>query len=133
MKTLMVESVPIRWDWEVNTSFIQLPKRTYSSSAETIMTLANIINGRPPRNSTEPKTTLIVATPALITQWMSEINKHTSQEKKNKWVPLRVLKWHGKSKPCTSDNLGGIPDYDIVFVLRGTKQRRNEEANFKKG
>lgn len=100
---------------------------------ETIMTLANIVNGRPPRNSNGPKTTLIVATPALITQWMGEINRHTSQERKNKWIPLKVLKWHGSSKPCTNDKLGGIPDYDIVYVFPGSHERhkRIEHANSK--
>ncbi|QDS73153.1 hypothetical protein FKW77_001974 [Venturia effusa] len=83
---------------------------------KTIMTLANIVNGRPPRGDNGPKTTLIVATPALISQWMGEITKHTVQEKKPNWTPLKVLKWHGSSKPWTNDRLGGIPDYDIVLT-----------------
>ncbi|KAE9984365.1 hypothetical protein EG328_008851 [Venturia inaequalis] len=83
---------------------------------KTIMTLANIVNGRPAPNEPGPKTTLIVATPALITQWMGEINRHTLQESTKNWVPLKVLKWHGNSKPCTNDKLGGIPDYDIVLT-----------------
>lgn len=97
------------------------------------MTLANIVNGRPPRDHPGPKTTLIVATPALITQWMGEINRHTLQERKGKWLPLKVLKWHGNSKPCTNDRLGGIPDYDIVYVLPGSDQYRKqiEHANLK--
>ena len=78
--------------------------------------LANIVNGRPPPDSEGPKTTLIVATPALISQWMGEINKHTLQERKGSWRPLRVLKWHGSSKPVTNDRLGGIPEFDIVYV-----------------
>jgi len=78
------------------------------------MMLTNIVNGRPLRGEDGPKTTLVVATPALITQWMSEINKHTSQEKKQNWRPLKVLKWHGNSKPCTNDQYSGIPGYDIV-------------------
>ncbi|TLD37757.1 putative serine/threonine-protein phosphatase [Venturia nashicola] len=83
---------------------------------KTIMMLANIVNGRPSPTEHGPKTTLIVAPPALITQWMAEINRHTLQETKNKWVPLKVLKWHGNSKPVTNDRLGGIPDYDIVLT-----------------
>lgn len=94
--------------------------------AETIMTLANIVNGQPPRNSQGPKTTLIVATPALIAQWMGEIKKHTLQERKPNWRPLKVLKWHGKSKPCTNDRLGGIPEYDIVYVSLGTYHDHDE-------
>jgi hypothetical protein len=92
--------------------------------SETIMMLANIVNGRP-RGYEGPKTTLIVATPALITQWMGEINKHTSQERKGNWRPLRVLKWHGSSKPVTNDRYGGIPEFDIVYVLSGKYHDRN--------
>lgn len=90
------------------------------------MTLANIVNGRPSRSDPGPKTTLIVATPALITQWMGEINRHTSQERTPSWVPLKVLKWHGNSKPCTNDQFGGIPDYDVVYALPGSHQYREE-------
>lgn len=81
------------------------------------MMLANIVNGRPPRED-DTKTTLIVSTPALISQWMSEIKKHTSQDKRPNWRPLRVLKWHGK-KPDVSDPLGSMLQYDIVYVAIG--------------
>lgn len=44
---------------------------------KTVQTLANIVNGRPPKEYKGPKTTLIVAAPALLSQWMSEIERHT--------------------------------------------------------
>ncbi|OAL54395.1 hypothetical protein IQ07DRAFT_558454 [Pyrenochaeta sp. DS3sAY3a] len=44
---------------------------------KTVQTLANIVNGRPPKEHKGPKTTLIVAAPALLSQWMSEIERHT--------------------------------------------------------
>lgn len=43
---------------------------------KTLMTLANIVNGRG-NGDQDCKTTLLVASPALITQWQREINLHT--------------------------------------------------------
>jgi SNF2-related domain len=103
----------------------RLPLLRADPIAETIMMLANIVNGQSQHNSEGRRTTLIVASPALITQWMNEINKHTLQERKSNWRPLKVLKWHAKSKPCTNDKLGGIPGYDIVYVLPGVYHYRN--------
>ncbi|KAJ4301538.1 hypothetical protein N0V90_003631 [Kalmusia sp. IMI 367209] len=44
---------------------------------KTLMMLANIVNGRPGKYA-ECKTTLLVASPALITQWGREIELHTN-------------------------------------------------------
>jgi SNF2 family DNA or RNA helicase len=41
------------------------------------MMLANIVNGRPSQSSND-KTTLLVASQALITQWAREIDLHTN-------------------------------------------------------
>ncbi|KAF2723789.1 hypothetical protein K431DRAFT_218858 [Polychaeton citri CBS 116435] len=51
---------------------------------KTVMMLANIVAGRP-RDKEVPKTTLVVASPALIRQWKEEIIKHcrTRQESVN--------------------------------------------------
>jgi SNF2 family DNA or RNA helicase len=49
---------------------------------KTIQMIANIINGKP--NAGEPKTTLIVASPALVGQWHAEILKFTQTKKENK-------------------------------------------------
>ncbi|OCK77547.1 hypothetical protein K432DRAFT_358416 [Lepidopterella palustris CBS 459.81] len=46
---------------------------------KTVMMLANIINGRPPKGE-QPRTTLIVASPALVTQCTSEIEKHCEEK-----------------------------------------------------
>lgn len=44
---------------------------------KTLMMLANIVNGRPKKGQ-QPRTTLLVASPALITQWGREIEAHTN-------------------------------------------------------
>ncbi|KAF2855647.1 hypothetical protein T440DRAFT_159458 [Plenodomus tracheiphilus IPT5] len=46
---------------------------------KTLMMLANIVNGQPARGHHGPKTTLIVASPALLSQWKSEIEQHTDK------------------------------------------------------
>jgi SNF2 family DNA or RNA helicase len=43
---------------------------------KTLMMLANIVNGQPPKG-THPRTTLLVAGPALLSQWAREIEQHT--------------------------------------------------------
>lgn len=49
---------------------------------KTIQMIANIINGKPKQG--QPRTTLIVASPALISQWYAEILKFTMNPKENK-------------------------------------------------
>ncbi|EMC91603.1 hypothetical protein BAUCODRAFT_79159 [Baudoinia panamericana UAMH 10762] len=50
---------------------------------KTIMMLANIINGKPPEKE-EHRATLIVASPALVSQWRAEIEKHSWSKRENK-------------------------------------------------
>lgn len=47
------------------------------------MMLANIVNGKP-NVGKKPKTTLIVASPALVSQWAREIRKHCQTRRENK-------------------------------------------------
>lgn len=49
---------------------------------KTIQMIANIINGKPKPG--QPRTTLIVASPALISQWHAEILKFTQTRKENR-------------------------------------------------
>lgn len=79
------------------------------------MMLANIINGRPPKNDEGPKTTLIVATAALVLQWKSEIPKHCHVKKgKGSSRSLKVMVYHGKHKLETNDDAEMLLEFDIV-------------------
>lgn len=57
------------------------------------------------------KTTLIVATPSLITQWMEEIEKHVQPK-----VLGRILRWHSGSKINSNDVLEDLKGYDIILT-----------------
>lgn len=77
---------------------------------ETIQMLANIIDGRPPENDQGPKTTLIVATPALANQWFEEIKRHCDPKHIG-----NVIRHHGKNhKFATNDNVATLCSFDIV-------------------
>jgi SNF2 family DNA or RNA helicase len=63
----------------------------------TLMMLANIVNGRP-LASKEEHTTLIVASPALLKQWRSEIARHVEPQynenkKLNKWGLGKIMEY----------------------------------------
>ncbi|KAF2739022.1 hypothetical protein EJ04DRAFT_485339 [Polyplosphaeria fusca] len=46
---------------------------------KTLMMLANIVNGKPPAGE-KVRTTLLVASPSLLSQWESEIKTHTKED-----------------------------------------------------
>lgn len=78
------------------------------------MMLANIMDGRHFLGGGDLKTTLIVATPALVDQWKTEIEKHCIRgtgEKK-----LRVLRFIGASKLQMRDD---EETSDLVDVMAG--------------
>jgi hypothetical protein len=84
--------------------------RLMTISAETIQMLANMIDGRPPRDGQGPKTTLVVATPALANQWFHEIHKHCDQ----RYIGT-VIQHHGKhGKLATNDNVATLCAFDVV-------------------
>ncbi|KAF2482961.1 SNF2 family N-terminal domain-containing protein [Neohortaea acidophila] len=81
---------------------------------KTIMSLANIVNGQAPAKA-ERRATLIVASPALVTQWFEEIKRHcvlASEEK----AGLRVMKWCARSKSQSDNILGMFNDHSIVLT-----------------
>jgi len=84
--------------------------RLMTISVETIQMLANIIDGRPPENYQGPKTTLIVATPALANQWFEEIERHCDP----KFIG-NVIQHHGKyQKLATNDNVATLCSFDVM-------------------
>jgi len=75
---------------------------------KTVMMLANIINDRRPQGQ-YPRATLIVATPALASQWFDEIKKHCKKE-----AIGEVLKYYGKYKLATNDTAESLQRFDIM-------------------
>jgi len=78
-------------------------------SAETIQMLANIIDGWPLQTDQGPKTTLIVATPALANQWFEEINRHCDP----KYIGT-VIQHYGNNRLATNDNVATMSSFGIV-------------------
>jgi SNF2 family DNA or RNA helicase len=73
------------------------------------MMLANIVNGRPPKNHDGPRTTLLVATPALLTQWTQEIERHTD-------CKLTMMRY-GSGTRLDSNRAGAIlSGHDILLT-----------------
>ncbi|KAF1985139.1 hypothetical protein K402DRAFT_335351 [Aulographum hederae CBS 113979] len=86
---------------------------------KTVMMLANIINGRRLKGESGPKTTLIVASPALLSQWHGEILKHCEP----KYVG-KILKLYGPNcKIESSDPKQVIEDHDIVLTTYGAVRK----------
>ncbi len=79
---------------------------------KTVMTIACMISNPPTPDSTS-RCTLIVCTPALVTQWESELRKHSEPE-----VFRRMLKYHGKefSRIYGRSAEGVIQNADVVFT-----------------
>lgn len=89
--------------------------------------LANIIDGRYYIERDDPKTTLIVATPALVEQWYEEIHSKVD-------LPIRVLRHIGGKKLSSNDNIATMQSFDIVLVLHRSIVRDTHQAgNLEKG
>jgi SNF2 family DNA or RNA helicase len=71
--------------------------------------LANIVNGRPPKNHTGPKTTLLVASPALLSQWGKEIEQHTD-------CKLNVIRYGSGTRLDSNRADVILANHDIVLT-----------------
>lgn len=82
---------------------------------KTIMMLANIVNGLPKGKTT--KSTLIVASPALVNQWDQEIRRHVQSRRENKHHGIgTVIQYRAGHKIQTNDPLGMFENADIVLT-----------------
>ena len=70
--------------------------------------LANIVNGRPKEDAPR-KTTLLVASPSLLTQWEREIEVHTNAE-------LVVTRYSAGSRMRTNRFSEIMGQHDIVLT-----------------
>jgi SNF2 family DNA or RNA helicase len=73
--------------------------------------LANIVNGQPPPGQ-QPRTTLLVASPALLTQWDKEIQQHTN-------CGLKVMKYSAGTRIVSSHAETVLKGHDIVLTTYG--------------
>ncbi|KAF2199121.1 hypothetical protein GQ43DRAFT_347720, partial [Delitschia confertaspora ATCC 74209] len=77
---------------------------------KTLMMLANIINGRAPKGS-PVKTTLLVASPNLLTQWAREIQAHTDEKLK-----LSVLRYGYGTRIESNRGHDILASHDIILT-----------------
>lgn len=83
---------------------------------KTIEMLANIVSSRPTSKS-KLRTTLIVASPALVEQWMNEIRKHVFTSRENKEHGLgQVLQYRAGFHIGSSDLTSLLEQADIVLT-----------------
>ena len=66
----------------------------------------------PPEPDAECMTTLVVATPSLIDQWMAEFNKHVEPG-----VIGPIVKWHGNSKMKGGGALDLLKKANVYVVI----------------
>lgn len=87
---------------------------------KTIQMIANIINGKPKRG--QPRTTLIVASPALISQWYREIVKFAQTRKENRKHGIHRIIQHRAGYRQGGDDSAirdAIMDSDICLTTYG--------------
>lgn len=70
---------------------------------------ANIVNGQPHKGTKALRTTLIVASPALLTQWKSEIEQHTD-------YGLEILRYGAGNRVDSTDPSTILGTQDIVLT-----------------
>ncbi|KAI8942436.1 hypothetical protein NX059_000506 [Plenodomus lindquistii] len=76
---------------------------------KTLMMLANIVNGQPAKNSRELKTTLLVASPALLSQWKNEIELHTDKD-------LKIMRYGAGNRIDSTNAFDILRAHDIVLT-----------------
>ncbi|KAH9827589.1 SNF2 family N-terminal domain [Teratosphaeria destructans] len=83
---------------------------------KTIMMLCNIVNGRAKPNS-KHTATLIVASPALISQWYSEILQHCQTRREHKQYGLgHVILYKSGSRILSNHVIESLEQADVVLT-----------------
>jgi SNF2 family DNA or RNA helicase len=77
---------------------------------KTLMMLANIVNGLPPANA-PVRTTLLVASPNLLTQWDREVNTHTAEK-----PGLKVMFYRAGTRLDSNQVFEILRQHDIVLT-----------------
>lgn len=77
--------------------------------------LANIVNGRP-ATKTKLRTTLIVASPALLNQWFNELRAHTHSSREHKHGLGKVMIYKAGSRFKSNDDAGFLEEADVVLT-----------------
>ncbi|MCJ1397913.1 hypothetical protein MMC11_001109 [Xylographa trunciseda] len=77
---------------------------------KTVMTISCMVDGRPAPDD-EVRTTLIIATPALVTQWMKEIAEHTEEK-----VIDDVIQYSAGLRLQSNDVIKSLQKYDCVVT-----------------
>jgi SNF2 family DNA or RNA helicase len=94
---------------------------------KTIMMLANIVNGKS-LQKTNCRTTLIVASAALVSQWRREIADKVCTIKESKHGIGRVREYHASAQTKSNEELEELQECDIILTTYTQVQKSYPKA-----
>jgi SNF2 family DNA or RNA helicase len=94
---------------------------------KTIMMLANIVNGKS-LQKTNCRTTLIVASAALVSQWRREIADKVCTIKESKFGIGRVREYHASAQTKSNEELEELQECDIILTTYTQVQKSYPKA-----
>lgn len=77
---------------------------------KTLMMIANIVNGQP-KPGKHPRTTLLVASPALLTQWAAEIQRHTDPK-----IGVKIMRYGSGTRIDSNQTFHVLQQHDYVLT-----------------
>lgn len=102
---------PIRWVLEKLSVRTSLDKDETMAWLTRVVMLANIVNGYPGKKA-ECKTTLLVASRALLTQWSREVELHTDGQ-------LTMMKYGAGTRIDSNCSFDVLYHHDIILTTYG--------------